>query len=122
LPEEQIEIDTRAAVNCQKLKKKASDELAKYLSKGSVLKTVKESGYADCIPSSWWHSSLKLRKEVKSHIIETPLDLKLAVFRGIDLVGRGLAVYLYAVKRDGIIYGWTGKLTEAGRKLFRNTE
>jgi hypothetical protein len=122
LPDEDIEIDTRAAVNCQKLKKSAGAELSKYLSKGSCLSSVKESGYGDCIPSSWWHSSLRLKREVKSYVIETPLDLKLCAFRGIDLVDRGLAVYLWPVDRDGIIFGWTGKLNDTGQKFFRNTE
>lgn len=64
---------------------------------------------------------MSLKRAVKSMVCETPSDLKIAVKRGIDLVERGLAVYLFPVERDGIQYGWTGKLTPNGIRFFGDT-
>lgn len=115
-------VDVRAAVNCQRLKKSAAKEMGKYLSKGSCIKKVKDSGYSDFLPSAWWHCGRILSREVKRHIISAPLSILVAIRQGIDFVGRGLAEYWYPVERDNIVYGWTGKLTELGNKFFRNTE
>lgn len=122
LPPDQLpEIDVRASVNCQKLKKSAAKELGKYLSKGSCLKEIKESKYADFLPSAWWHCGLTLKADIKKHIIKAPVTLLTAIREGIDLVARGLCEYLYPVERDGKVFGWSGKLTKLGSKFFRNS-
>jgi hypothetical protein len=121
MPEEKIEVDTSAAIGCQRLKTRPSAEFSKYLSKGSCLKDMETLGLEDCIPSAWWHCKLSLKRAVKSMVIETPTDLKIATRQGIDLVDRGLAVYVFKVERDGVHYGWAGKLTPKGIKFFRDT-
>jgi hypothetical protein len=95
--------------------------MGKYLSKGSCIKKIKDSGYIDFLPSSWWHCGRILATAIKKHIIPCPGDLLLAIRQGIDLVGRGLCEYLYPVERDGMIFGWSGKLSDLGNKFFRNS-
>ena len=122
VPADQLpEINCRAACNCQRLKKSAAKEMGKYLSKGSCIKKIKDSGYIDFLPSAWWHCGRILAKAIKKHIIPCPGDLLLAIRQGIDLVGRGLCEYLYPVERDGMIFGWSGKLSDLGNKFFRNS-
>jgi hypothetical protein len=122
IPADQMpEIDTRAAVNCQRLKKSAAKEMGKYLSKGSCIKKVKKSGYLDFLPTAWWHCGRKLAKAIKSHIIPCPVNLLTAIRQGIDLVGRGLLEYLYPVEKDGKVFGWSGMLTDRGKKFFRDS-
>jgi hypothetical protein len=121
LPHEEIEVDTSAAIDCQQLKTRPSAEMSKYLSKGSCVEEMKKRGLEDCIPRSWWHCSRSLKRAVKVMVCETSSELKIAVKRGIDLVERGLAVYVFPVERDGKQYGWAGKLTPNGIRFFRDT-
>ncbi|GEA29018.1 hypothetical protein MiAbW_03600 [Microcystis aeruginosa NIES-4325] len=122
LPPDQLpEIDVRASVDCQKLKKSPAKYLCKYLSKGSCIKKIKESKYSDYLPSAWWHCGRTLARDIKNHIIKAPVTLLTAIREGIDLVGRGLCEYLYPVERDEKVFGWVGKLTKLGSKFFRNS-
>lgn len=108
---EDIDVDTKPSIDCQSVKQDASAYLSKYLSKGGdILEKMKEEGYSDFIPSAWWHCSLKLKRTVKSLVSEVPSDLKLAVKQGVDLVERGVAIYVFNVEIDGKRYGWVGKL------------
>ncbi len=122
IPADQLpEINCRAAVNTQRLKKSASKEMGKYLSKGSCIKKIKDSGYIDFLPSAWWHCGRILATAIKKHIIPCPVNLLTAIRQKIDLVGRGLCEYFYTVERDGKVFGWSGKLTDLGNKFFRNS-
>ncbi|MFN7662551.1 MAG: hypothetical protein ACK5PQ_02370 [Alphaproteobacteria bacterium] len=104
-------VDTSAAIDTQSVKKDAGAYLAKYMSKGSdVIKLMEEKGLEDFIPSAWWHCCVELKKAVLSLVQELPSDIKTAIVEGVDLVARGVAVYLMEIIKDDKKYGWVGRL------------
>lgn len=115
---EKMEVDTKAAIDCKAVKKDAGAYLGKYMSKGrQVTDKMKEKGMSDMIPSNWWHCCVPLRQAVKSLIGDVPQDVKRAISQGVNLVERGLMVYLFNVEIDGKTYGWVGKFKQS---LSRN--
>jgi hypothetical protein len=71
---------------------------------------MKDEGYSSLIPSSWWHCCVTLKNAIRSLVCEVPSDIKLAVKQGVDLVERGVAIYLLDVVIGDVKYGWVGKL------------
>jgi hypothetical protein len=114
------DFDTKAAVDCQKVKESAAAYLSKYLSKGGkIVEDIKERGDADLLPTAWWTACTALRKAVKELTTELASDIKRAIVQGVDLVRSGFCQWLapIEIERDGVTrsYGWVGKI--AGQKI-----
>jgi hypothetical protein len=120
---EEVEYVWGAAIDCASVKKDAGAYLGKYMSKGrQVTEMMTEKGLADMIPSNWWHCCLELKRAVKSLISDVPQDVKRAVSQGVDLVERGVMVYLFNIIIDEKTYGWIGKFKKSLKKDKRLQE
>jgi hypothetical protein len=114
---EEIEVNTKASIDAKQVKKDAGNYLGKYMSKGGdIVKKMIEKGFTDLVPTAWWHCCLKLKRILKAMMRELPSDLKLAVKQGVNLVERGVCIYLFDVEIKDRHYGWVGKLKRT-RKL-----
>lgn len=101
LPDEELpEISFSASIDCQAIKKEPSRELAKYLSKGSVIKKMVDRGFVADVPKSWYHLPLFFRREIKRLTQPLPDWLKALAMSGADLCDRGLTEYLFPVSRQ----------------------
>lgn len=114
------EFDTKAAVDCQKVKESAAAYLSKYLSKGGkIVEDIKERGDADLLPTAWSTCCNALRKAVKGLTTELGSDIKRAIVQGVDLVRSGFCQWIknIEIERDGVTrsYGWVGKI--AGQRI-----
>ena len=115
-----------ASVNCQIIKKSASQYISKYMSKGGDI-TVQAEEEGAIFPSQWWSMANTLRDKIKALIREVPSDLKQAIKDlGEKLVERGILTYLFPViitssedgkERD---VGWVGRLPSRGKEIFMN--
>lgn len=114
---EEIEVNTKASIDVKSVKKDAGNYLGKYMSKGGdIVKKMIDKGFADLVPTAWWHCCLKLKRILKGMMRELPSDLKIAIKQGVKLVERGICVYLFDVETADRHYGWVGKLKRT-RKL-----
>ena len=109
--ETEYSVNTKAAIDTQTVKKDAGAYLGKYMSKGGdVIAIMEEQGLESFIPSTWWHCCTELKRAINYLKQELPSDIKTAIVDGVDLVKRGMAVYLREIIRDEKKYGWVGKL------------
>jgi hypothetical protein len=116
MPHESHEIDTSASVDLQSVKKDAEAYLGKYISKNKeVVQDMIDAGFEDCLPSAWAHGCNELKRVIKSLIIQVPLDIKTAVCQHVNLVERGVVIYLKEITRENKLYGWAGKLVKDWR-------
>jgi hypothetical protein len=77
---------------------------------GDVVKKMIDKGFTELVPTAWWHCCLKLKRILKAMMRELPSDIKIAVKQGVNLVERGICVYLFNVETEERHYGWVGKL------------
>lgn len=114
---EEIEVDTKASIDSKQVKQDAGNYLGKYMSKGGdVVKKMIDKNLTDLVPTAWWHCCLKLKRILKAMMRELPSDIKIAIKQGVNLVERGICVYLFDVETEDRHYGWVGKLKRT-RKL-----
>ncbi len=112
--EQDVEVDTKAAIDTKTVRKDAGAYLGKYLSKGGkVVKEMAEKGMAECIPSAWWHCCKELKKMIKSMVCDVPQDVKRAIHQKIDLVKRGVMAYLMPIIINDRSFGYVGKFKKS---------
>jgi len=62
-------VDCSSATRIERIRKSAANYLGKYMSKGGpIIDLIKENGYADILPLSWWGASLCLKRQVKRRV------------------------------------------------------
>jgi len=108
---ETVEYESKAAINCQAIKKSAEGYIGKYLSKdGKICDRLISDGLGSLIPSAWFHCSLTLKRTIRTLTVDLPSDYKWALIDRVDLVERGVATWLSEVVIDGYWVGYVGKI------------
>lgn len=119
---ENIDIDAKASVDCQVIKKSAHNYIAKYLSKGGkIIREIADKEGEKYLCSGWSHISDKLKRFVKSQIVSLSEGELKAIFEKVDLVRRGWLEYLFPIKlrlgEEERICGYFGKKRKDTYKL-----
>lgn len=93
------EVDTKASVDIQPVKRSAANYLSKYLSKAKDdLKPFEDTIWQEFIPTKWWYVSPDLKAGIKSAQTQLPeQDAEMLANHGTELKEQGVLAYHYDI-------------------------
>lgn len=82
---ERKDIDYRASIDLQIVKKSISAYMSKYLTKGcETVQEMVDNGFGKNLPSQWWFASMQMKKWLKEYTIRMSQDLCTSFFYGLE--------------------------------------